>query len=166
MCVSPANLGSVHCVLFAEKMLSAPGFAQSRRIFTSSTLIVCIGSTIGKGGAAGKDQTVYQRITAVVLNDRVDLECFYFAAVILSQFARGQAGGQVVQLVPESQFSAFEIPLVPRFQQRVIANVLSYIEICIDPLELLITKRQASKQGMTKGLLTGGVGVPVQETVA
>jgi type I restriction enzyme S subunit len=141
-------------------MLSAKGFANSRRIPAGSTLFVCIGSTIGKIGLAGEDLATNQQINSIIPNGSVDPEFLFYATSTLSAIVREQAGEQAVPLVNKSQFSEFEIPMPPLVEQRKIAAALADADLLTDGLESLISKKQAIKQGMMQQLLTGRVRLP------
>lgn len=158
--VSPADLGRAKIIRSTAKMLSAKGFARSRRVPAESTLFVCIGSTIGKIGLAGEDLTTNQQINSIIPNGAVDPEFLFYAASTLSAFVREQAGEQAVPLINKSQFCAFEIPLPPMAEQHAIATALADVDDLIATLELVIAKRQAIKQGMMQQLLTGRTRLP------
>lgn len=157
---SPADLGGSKYIRLTGKMLSQRGFARSRRVPSGSTLFVCIGSTIGKVGLAAQDLATNQQINAIVPSTRVDAEYLYYAASTLSLFVRKRASEQAVPLVNKSEFSAFEIPLPPKGEQRSIAHVLSDADDLIATLERMIAKKQAIQHGMMQQLLTGKIRLP------
>lgn len=158
--VSPADLGRTKYVRTSAKMLSAKGFAGSRRVPAGSTLFVCIGSTIGKVGLAGEDLATNQQINSIIPNGSVDPEFLFYATSTLSAIVREQAGEQAVPLVNKSQFSEFEIPMPPLVEQKEIATALADADDLITTLERLIAKKQAIKQGMMQQLLTGRTRLP------
>ncbi|OBJ91220.1 hypothetical protein A5639_10940 [Mycolicibacterium conceptionense] len=141
-------------------MLSAKGFAGSRRVPAGSTLFVCIGSTIGKVGLAGEDLATNQQINSIIPNGSVDPEFLFYATSTLSAIVREQAGEQAVPLVNKSQFSEFEIPMPPLVEQKEIATALADADDLIATLERLIAKKQAIKQGIMQQLLTGRTRLP------
>ncbi|MEU7582192.1 restriction endonuclease subunit S [Streptomyces sp. NPDC041068] len=155
MFAGPADLGRTKYVARTAKMLSARGFARSRRVPAGSTLFVCIGSTIGKVGLAAAELATNQQINAIVPNDRVDPEYLYYAATTLSALVRERAGEQAVPLVNKSDFSAFEIPLPSLDEQRRIAAALQETDRLAAALEELIAKKLAIKEGVMQELLTG-----------
>ncbi|WP_081288839.1 restriction endonuclease subunit S [Mycolicibacterium conceptionense] len=158
--VSPADLGRTKYVRTSAKMLSAKGFAGSRRVPAGSTLFVCIGSTIGKVGLAGEDLATNQQINSIIPNGSVDPEFLFYATSTLSAIVREQAGEQAVPLVNKSQFSEFEIPMPPLVEQKEIATALADADDLIATLERLIAKKQAIKQGIMQQLLTGRTRLP------
>jgi type I restriction enzyme S subunit len=160
MFVSPADLGRSKYVMTTAKLLSKRGFARCRRVPAGSTLFVCIGSTIGKVGIAGRDLATNQQINAVIPNRNIDPEYLYYAATTLSATVRRQAGEQAVPLVNKTQFGVFEILLPSRREQRQVAQALSSADDLVEALERLITKKEAIKQGTMQELLTGRTRLP------
>ena len=154
MFVSPADLGETKYIGSTAKMLSLAGFARSRRIPAGATLFVCIGSTIGKVGLAADELATNQQINAVIPNGQVEEDFLYYAACTLSARVRQRASEQAVPLVNKTDFSAFEIPLPPKPEQRKIAGALNDADSAITTLERLIAKKRDTKQGMAQRLLT------------
>lgn len=160
MFVSPTDLGDTKYVESSEKMLSATGMAQARKIPGGSTLFVCIGSTIGKVGIAAQELATNQQINSLIPKNNVDSEYLFYAATTLSSIVRDQAGEQAVPLVNKSQFSQFKVLLPSLSEQRVIAGVLRDVDNQIATFERLIAKKLAVKQGMMQQLLTGRTRLP------
>ncbi|WP_329338046.1 restriction endonuclease subunit S [Streptomyces sp. NBC_00663] len=152
--VSPGDLGRTKYVTASGKMLSARGFSRSRRVPAGSTLFVCIGSTIGKVGLAGRALATNQQINAVVPAGQVDPEFLYYAVSALSPLVRERAGEQAVPLVNKTEFAAFEIALPSLPEQRLIAESLSDVDALMSVIERMLAKKQAIKLGMTQHLLT------------
>ncbi|MFI9831639.1 restriction endonuclease subunit S [Streptomyces sp. NPDC051913] len=154
--VSPGDLGRTKHVTASAKMLSARGYSRSRRVPAGSTLFVCIGSTIGKVGLAGRDLATNQQINSIVPTGQVDPEFLYYAVSVLSPLVRERAGEQAVPLVNKTEFAAFEIALPPLPEQRRIAESLGDVDALMSVIERMLAKKQAIKLGMTQHLLTGG----------
>ncbi|WP_405735661.1 restriction endonuclease subunit S [Streptomyces sp. NBC_00028] len=154
--VSPGDLGRTKHVTASAKMLSARGFSRSRRVPAGSTLFVCIGSTIGKVGLAGRALATNQQINSIVPTGQVDPEFLYYAVSALSPLVRERAGEQAVPLVNKTEFAGFEIALPALPEQRRIAESLGDVDALMSVIERMLAKKQAIKLGMTQHLLTGG----------
>ncbi|NUR68536.1 MAG: restriction endonuclease subunit S [Streptomyces sp.] len=153
--VSPGDLGRTKHVTASAKMLSARGFSRSRRVPAGSTLFVCIGSTIGKVGLAGRALATNQQINSIVPTGQVDPEFLYYAVSVLSPLVRERAGEQAVPLVNKTEFAGFEIALPALPEQRRIAESLGDVDALMSVIERMLTKKQAIKLGMMQHLLTG-----------
>ena len=80
--VKPTDLEAGYSVINARQTLSAKGVSCSRPVPSGSTLLTCIGATIGKTGFARTRVCTNQQINALVPNlERVYPEWLYWAII-------------------------------------------------------------------------------------
>lgn len=106
----------------AVRTLTEAGANRSRRVRAGSTLVCCIGATIGKTDIAISEIAFNQQINAIEWSDQVD-DLFGLAAMRFLKPAVVAAGASTtLPLLPKSRFSALEIPVAPKEAQIVFAK--------------------------------------------
>ncbi len=153
--VSPADLGTRRWIASADKTITDEGLSVSRSIPSGSALFVCIGSTIGKVGQAGRELATNQQINAVVPNENTDADFLYYELCHRSQHIARLAGNQAVPIINKSQFSGELIDLPPLPEQRKIADILSTWDRAIETTEALLATARTQKRALMQSLLTG-----------
>lgn len=153
--VTPSDLGDRKVIDQAERTLSADGAKASRVINAGSTLFVCIGSTIGKVGIAGRDLVTNQQINSVLPSTGTSPEFVYYQLAMRSKAIAQRAGTHAVPLINKSQFSDEPIDLPPLPEQKKIADILSTWDKAIETTRKLLTNAERQKRALMQQLLTG-----------
>ena len=101
---SPADLGLSKHITSTKTKLSLLGLKKTRTLPQGSTLVTCIGSTIGKMGMATETMSTNQQINSVIVNDSTNNDFAYYA--ILNAFPRylSEVGVQAVPILSKSNF--------------------------------------------------------------
>lgn len=155
--VTPSDLGNRKVIVDAERTLSHDGARISRVVPVGSTLFVCIGSTIGKIGLAGRDLVTNQQINSVLPSKGTSPEFVYYQLAMRSRTIARRAGTQAVPLINKSQFSDELIDLPPLPEQNKIAEILSTWDKAIETVEKLLANSENQKRALARQLLTGNV---------
>lgn len=130
--VTPGDLGHGRDVVKAERAVSIQDSGAARVIPAGSTLVTCIGSTIGKSGLAAVALATNQQINAVVPNEDVDSEFLYYQIEAATEFLKALAGTQAVPIINKSTFSSFQLVLpASKVEQRQIASILAAWDVAI-----------------------------------
>lgn len=112
--ITPGDLGSGRAPM---RTLSRAGAAASRTVRPGSTLVCCIGATIGKVDAAQGVVAFNQQINAIEWGDAVEDTYGLFAMKALRPTIVSRGASTTLPLLPKSKFAALEIPVPPRAEQ-------------------------------------------------
>jgi type I restriction enzyme S subunit len=109
------------------RFVTDAGAAESRIVRAGSTLVCCIGATIGKTDRTWKTSAFNQQINAIEWNERID-DDFGWACMRLckSEIIR-QSKSTALPILKKSLFERVQIPVPPIFLQRAFANQVSEI---------------------------------------
>jgi type I restriction enzyme, S subunit len=99
-----------------ERKISEEGIAKSKVVQAKATLVVCIGSTIGKVAQTIKRTAFNQQINAVICHS-VDPDYFYAISTRLGQELNKLSGNTAVPIINKSEFENIRIPLPPLEKQ-------------------------------------------------
>jgi type I restriction enzyme S subunit len=158
--VSPKDIGLVKYINNSEKKLTKKGFSLTRKIPKGSVLMVCIGSTIGKIGIAGRELSTNQQINSVAVNDHYSSEYIYYQLLHRRKDVIGRRSTQAVPIINKTDFSLTELAVPKtRNEQEEIAEILSAIDEKILMNKKLRTKLNKLKKGLMQDLLSGKVRV-------
>ena len=102
---SPADLSGDKYISRTQTRLTEEGFSKTRVVPQGTTLVTCIGSTIGKMGMASQEMSTNQQINSVIPYESTDGQYLYYA--IQSQFPR-YVKSIAVQAVPIISKGSFE----------------------------------------------------------
>ena len=102
---SPADLSGDKYISRTQTRLTEEGFSKTRVVPQGTTLVTCIGSTIGKMGMASQEMSTNQQINSVIPYESTDGQYLYYA--IQSQFPR-YVNSIAVQAVPIISKGTFE----------------------------------------------------------
>ena len=102
---SPADLCGDKYISRTQTRLTEEGFSKTRVVPQGTTLVTCIGSTIGKMGMASQEMSTNQQINSVIPYESTDGQFLYYA--IQSQFPR-YVKSIAVQAVPIISKGSFE----------------------------------------------------------
>ena len=153
--VTPGDMGNPGLILSAQRTLSISGCKRARLVPASSTLVVCIGSTIGKVGLAGTELATNQQINAVVPSENVDGRFAFYEIGRVASTIRRLAGTQAVPIISKGEFEDFPATLPPLPEQQKIADILGTWDEALEKLDALIAAKARRKQALMQQLLTG-----------
>lgn len=157
--VTPGDV--IHSIAIgrSERHLSKRGRKYVPKVPAGATLVVCIGSTIGKVGYVQEESGFNQQINAVVPNSNHEA-AFIFSSICLSIYQLHRlAGLQAVPIVNKGEFQKIQIPTAPKVEQSGIIVRLLQLEKR-EALEVTeLQKLRATKSGLMDDLLTGRVPV-------
>jgi type I restriction enzyme, S subunit len=156
--VTPGDLGVRRDIATSERTLSIKGAANARVVPAGSTLVTCIGSTIGKSGFAATALATNQQINAVIPDPSHEPAFVYYQLEALAETFRLLAGTQAVPLLNKSAFSSVKITVPSsKSEQRSIAAILSTWDQAIATTERLLVNSQEQKLLLSQQMLTGKV---------
>lgn len=154
--VTPGDLGGRRDITTAERTLSTKGAANARVVPVGSTLVTCIGSTIGKSGFAATALATNQQINAVIPDSSNEPEFVYYQLEALAETFRLLAGTQAVPLLNKSAFSSVKITVPSsKLEQRSIAAILSTWDQAISTTEQLLDNSQRFSRDLMASMLSG-----------
>jgi type I restriction enzyme S subunit len=154
--VTPGDMGNPGLIHSAQRSLSINGARMARLVPMHSTLVVCIGSTMGKIGLAGCELATNQQINTVIPSERVDGRYAFYEIGRVASTIRRLAGTQAVPMITKSDFEDFPATLPPLPEQRKIADILSTWDEALEKLDALI----AAKYRRYLGMVEAGVNSP------
>lgn len=93
-----------------KRFVTKDGCRNSRAIRRGSTLVCCIGATIGKVGIAGSYSAFNQQINAIEWNDSIDDQYGYWAMRFIKKLIIKQAITTTLPILKKSEFEKIEIP--------------------------------------------------------
>jgi type I restriction enzyme S subunit len=157
--VTPAEVIEGPGISCAERNISERGAGYVRMLPAGSTLVVCIGSTIGKVGFSLVDLCTNQQINAVIPGEMMVAEYLPLAIQKCIAQLRAMAGLQAVPIVNKTSFDSMVIPIPPQWEQAIICERLSATEARSHREEQLVAKLLHTKSGLMDDLLTGRVRV-------
>ena len=118
----PADLDTEPVLTTTETMLSEKGCQVARVIPAGSTLVVCIGATLGKVGLAGKEMAVNQQINAVLPSKSLANEFLFTHCRLIAEHFRGAATKSTLPILNKSKFAAQRIMVPPLERQELFAS--------------------------------------------
>jgi len=154
--VTPGDLGGGRDIATSERTLSTKGAANARVVPAGSTLVTCIGSTIGKSGLAATALATNQQINAVIPDPSHDPAFVYYQIDALAETFRLLAGTQAVPLLNKSAFSSVKITVPSsKSEQQSIAAILSTWDQAISNTERLLANSQRCARDLMVSMLSG-----------
>ena len=157
---TPFDLGDKKTIFVTEKYLSYAGLSVARAVPRGSVLVVCIGSTIGKTGVAGRTLATNQQINSIVCKDS-DYNFVYYYLSFISQRIKLLAGTQAVPIINKGNFCNIKVPIPPIDEQEKIGSILSAIEGEFEKESNHKEQLASLKKGLMQLLLTGKLRVAV-----
>lgn len=114
----------------AARYLSALGAEKSRSVSAGSTLVCCIGATIGKTDIAREDCTFNQQINAVEWGDKILPDYGYYAIRQLRpEIERiGRGASTTLPILKKSLFQELRIPVANRAKQEEFGDRIKTVE--------------------------------------
>jgi type I restriction enzyme S subunit len=114
--------------LQTQRLLTTQGVQKSRTVRAGSTMVCCIGATIGKVDKARTLSAFNQQINAVEWNDQIDDD---FGLVTMSFYSRviAEAGrSTTLPILKKSEFEGISIPVPPLVLQQQFARIVHKFE--------------------------------------
>ena len=153
--VTPGDLGGPGHVTCAERSLSSHGARRARVVPPMSTLVVCIGSTIGKVRLTGCEVATNQQINAIVPKDGNDPGFVFYETSRIAPSLRRLAGTQAVPILSKGEFEDYPVSIPPAYEQRKIAHVLGTWDDALEKLNALNAAKERRKKALMQQLLSG-----------
>ena len=101
-----------------KRYVTTSGANESRVVRAGSTLVCCIGATIGKADIAKKSSAFNQQINAIEWNESVDDFYGLFCMRRFSYFIARLGGAFALPILKKSLFEEIEIPVPPIAVQK------------------------------------------------
>ncbi len=136
----PTDLEQGYNVIEAREYLSELGVCKGRFIPKFSTLVTCIGATIGKCGFSRVDGSVNQQINAMIPFKAVSDKYIYW--IINSPFMQdsiiSNASSTTLPILNKSRFEELIVPVPPVVEQKRIVEVIESLFEKLDTAKELI----------------------------
>jgi type I restriction enzyme S subunit len=158
--VTPGDVSQSTWIRTTERTITEKGLSNTRLIPAGSTVVVCIGSSIGKAGLVTQDCGANQQLNAATAGDQTTPDFLFYSISSATGHLKRLTGNQAVPIVNKSQFSKIPIPLPPLPEQIRIAAILSTWDRAIETLESLIAAKDRRKQALMQQLITGKKRLP------
>ncbi|WZH53394.1 MAG: restriction endonuclease subunit S [Nocardioides alkalitolerans] len=132
--ISPGDITTGVAVTEAQKVLTQEGLEKARPLPRGTTLVVCIGSSIGKvGQTTGQVSATNQQINAIVAGSEFEPDYVFHLVTRHADVIRRAASPSPVPILSKGPFETLELytskdPL----EQREIAQVISSLDRKID----------------------------------
>ena len=160
--VTPGDVTQSSRIRKTERTLTSEGLKNTRLIPAGSTVVVCIGSSIGKAGIVSEDCGANQQLNAATASSLITPEFLFYAIFSATTHLKALTGNQAVPIVNKSQFSKVPIPLPPLPEQHKIADILSTWDKALETLVSLIAAKHRLKQALIQQLLNGSLRFPTK----
>ncbi|MCL4865038.1 MAG: restriction endonuclease subunit S [Gemmatimonadales bacterium] len=153
--VTPGDLSESIFHGQAARTLTDGGKAVARLVPKRSSLVTCIGSSVGKVAFTVSECTTNQQINAATARAGTDPLCLHYALEHASERISAMAGNTAVPLVTKGQLENFRVLLPPGPVQEGVGATLYTCDTGIALLGKLITAKRTFKRALMQDLLTG-----------
>jgi type I restriction enzyme S subunit len=153
--VTPGDIGATATIVNTGRTLTKIGADKCRIVPAGSTLVVCIGATIGKVGFARRELVTNQQINAVVPNGNMCGGYVFHEIGRIGPELKRLAGTQAIPILSKTGFSDFPVVIPPLPEQRRIAEILGAWDNGLEKLDAMIAAKERRKKGLMQQLLTG-----------
>lgn len=153
--VTPGDLSESIFHGQAARTLTDGGKAVARLVPKRSSLVTCIGSSVGKVAFTVSECTTNQQINAATARAGTDPLCLHYALEHASERISAMAGNTAVPLVTKGQLENFRVLLPPGPVQESVGATLYTCDTGIALLGKLITAKRTFKRALMQDLLTG-----------
>ncbi|HCM1427828.1 TPA: restriction endonuclease subunit S [Vibrio parahaemolyticus] len=160
----PADLDAGYHIKSSSDTLTHLGMEKARFIPAKSTLVTCIGATIGKTGLTHIDGSCNQQINALVPYKGINKSWLYFAmcSPYMQTQIKTNASSTTLPILNKSKFSALRIDIPPEAEQKRIVEKLDEVLAQVDTIkarldgipDLLKRFRQSVLASAVSGKLT------------
>lgn len=130
----PTDLEQGYFVEHAREYLSKEGIDKGRFIPKYSTLVTCIGATIGKCGFSRIDGSANQQINAILPYDNMNNKYIYWFinTPFLQDCIKTNSSSTTLPILNKSRFEVLKFPLPPLAEQQ---RIVDRIESLFDQLD-------------------------------
>jgi type I restriction enzyme S subunit len=157
----PGDLDTGYHTRSAEKTITEAGLAEARFLAAESTLVTCIGGTIGKTGFIRKAGASNQQINALTPYKPLLPRYAYFVCVS-PQFQNRihqRSSSTTMPILNKGKFQSLAFPLPPLDEQRQIVNeverLLSVADEATQAVEREIKRAERLRQSILKQAFSG-----------
>lgn len=157
--ITPGDIAEDGPTFNTERSISERGKRYVRILPSGSSLVVCIGSTIGKVGITSTQSCTNQQINAIIPHDSVDGTFLFYALKLNIAQLRRLAGLQAVPIVNKSSFETIYLPCPSHAEQIEISNRVQAVSARIQSEALQLEKFRKQRIGLMDDLLSGRVRV-------
>jgi len=159
--ISPGDITTGVPVKVSQKVLTGDGLAVARPLPKGATLLVCIGSSIGKvGQTTAEVSATNQQINAIVAGDEFDSDYLFHLLTYSADLVRQSASPSPVPILSKGPFEKVALfTTKDRDEQREIAQVFAALD---RKLDLHRRKREVLDQlfkSLLHKLMTGEISV-------
>jgi len=161
----PADINSGYYVRESHDGLSIKGIEKARLLPERSTLVTCIGATIGKTGLIRKAGASNQQINAVIPSELISPEFVYFVC-ISPQFQKSitdNASATTLPILNKGKFEILPIPLPPSAEQHRIVDKIEELFTKLDAGIEYLKKAQVQLRQYRQSVLKAAVGGKLTE---
>ena len=151
----PTDLNDGYYTRHARDGLSKLGIEKARLLPAKSTLVTCIGATIGKTGFIRRDGASNQQINAIVPGKGVVPEFIYFVCVS-PQFQKSiidHASATTLPILNKSRFEELLLPLPPPDEQQVIVEEIEHRLSVVDEMEKAVAQSLKRAERLRQSIL-------------
>lgn len=141
----PTDLNQGYNVTTAREMLTEEGAKYSRPVPAGSTLVTCIGATIGKTGMARSRCCMNQQINAMTTRGPATAEWLYWVAISPS-FQRqilDNASATTLPILNKGRFERLTMPFAPEDEQ---IEVVRRLERAFTEIDRLVAEAAAARR--------------------
>lgn len=151
----PSDLDDGYELFSGSDNLTPLGFENARQFPINTTLVVCIGATIGKVGLTRVEGSCNQQINAILPNENFNSEYLYFLCLspYFQMILKANASQTTLPIINKTEFIKLQIPLPPLKEQEHIAKELESKAKTIKELKELYTKRLKDYEELKESLL-------------
>ncbi len=155
--VTPSDLERVDKRI--SRTLTDEGGKQSRIVRNGSTLVCCIGATIGKVGKAFITSAFNQQINAIEWNESINDDFGFHLLKFYKPTIAALGASTTLPILKKSSFEKIKFPAPPIDLQNKFSEIVKKIELLkskeMDSLEKAENLFQSLQQGAFKGELFG-----------
>lgn len=143
---------------YDNNRLSEIGFKKARTMKSGSTLMVCIGATIGKVGFAEHDVTSNQQINSLTVNNEYHPKFFYYAMTsrVFQEkvLSAGKGAQATLPIINKSKWENLTIPFpILKSQQEYLTERFDALRSETQQLETLYQNKIAALDELKKSIL-------------
>lgn len=151
----PSDLEGGENVLFSNDGLSKLGIERARYVPENSTLVTCIGATIGKTGFIKKGGGFNQQINAIIPNEKVIPKFVYYQAISphFQEQIKENASSTTLPILNKGRFEILEMVVCKLDEQyRIVSAIETRLSLC-DKLEESIIQGLAQAEALRQSIL-------------
>lgn len=151
----PTDLNAGYFVKKSTDSLTIEGICNARLLPEDTTLVTCIGATIGKTGLIKKPGASNQQINAIIPESQINPKFIYFLCI--SPFFQNQilskASSTTLPILNKSKFEKLVLMLPPYKEQKMIVSEFEHLFSIIDESELVLKSELKRAQSLRQSIL-------------